>query len=215
MFKKSLLVLSLCVFSLNAGAWSVPKLGGDEKPSGNIEADVTDFSAKSAALAKVANESLVSINSAFDTEEIIAAKKAELSKIDAMTDPKEKGAATAKLNESESAQAAKNLKSADAEQKVKSLTAVKQKKMSAALLNFGIAALNAPALISKGKDILSGASLTNAMKVLPVKDALPLIGRFVSDGGSTIAGFIKIAKGANIAIPEATATGSYVKADDI
>lgn len=219
MFKKSVLVAALCAVSFGAQAWDVPKVpsaGGDKaasKSSGNVETEVKDFTGKSAELAAIANVSLVAINSAFDTEEIIAAKKAELSKIDAMTDPKEKGAATAKLNESESAQAAKNLKSADAEKKVKELSADKQKKMGAALLNFGIAAFKAPDLISKGKSILSAATITEAAKVMPVKDAMPLLGRFVSDGGSTIAGFMKIAKGANIAVPEVSSSSSYAKVD--
>ncbi len=219
MFKESLLVAALCAVSYGAQAWDVPKIssvtGGDKatQPSGNVEKEVSDFTGKSAELAAVANVSLVAINSAFDTEEQIAAKKAELSKIDAMTDPKEKGAATAKLNESESAQAAKNLKSADAEKKVKELSADKQKKMGTALLNFGIAALKAPDLISKGQSIISATTLANVAKVMPVKDAMPLLGRFVSDGGSTIAGFMKIAKGANIAVPEVSATSSYAKVD--
>lgn len=220
MFKQSVLIAALCTVSFGAQAWDLPKVpsvtGGDtaaSQPSGNVEKEVSDFISKSSELAAVANLSLVAINSAFDTEEQIAAKKAELSKINAMTDTKEKGAATAKLNESESAQAAKNLKSADVEKKVKELSADKQKKMGAALLNFGIAALKAPNLISKGQSIISATTLTNIAKVMPVKDAMPLLGRFVSDGGSTVAGFMKIAKGANIAVPEVSATSSYAKVD--
>lgn len=219
MFKKSVLVAALCAVSLGAQAWDVPKLpsaGGDKaasKSSGNVETEVKDFTGKSAELAAIANASLVEINSAFRSEEEIASTKAALAKAEAMTDPKEKGAAMAKLNETESAAAAKNLKSADAEKKVKELSADKQKKMGASLFNFGIAVLKAPDLISKGKSILSAATITEAAKVLPVKDALPLLGRFVSDGGSTIAGFMKIAKGANIAVPEVTATSSPVKVD--
>ena len=220
MFKQSVLVVALCTISFGSQAWDVPKLpsvtGGDKVESstgGDVEKEVRDFTSQSAELATVANRSLIAINSAFDTEEQIATKKAELSKIDAMTDPKEKAVAIAKLNETESAQAAKNLKSADAEKKVKELSADKQKKIGDALLNFGIVALKAPSLISKGQSIISSISLTNVAKVIPVKEAIPLLGRFVSDAGSTIAGFMKIAKGANIAVPEVTATSSYAKVD--
>lgn len=203
--KKYLLALFAFTLSFNAFALDLG-LGKDEKSSGgDVDGQVKEFVGKSEYLAIMANKSLVAINSAFASEEEVAKKKAELTRIQSITDPKEKGAALDKLNQSESAEAAKNLKSADAEQKIKSLSDEKKKQMGSALLNFGIASLSAPSLLDKGQKIVSSVSMTSIAKVLPVKNALPLLQRFVSDGTGTIAGFVKVAKGANISIPEAKA----------
>jgi hypothetical protein len=45
----------------------------------------------------------------------------------------------------------------------------------------------------------------NITRVIPVKDALPLLGKVVSDAGSTIATFVKVAQGADISVPQAKA----------
>ena len=208
MIKKVITLSLLALLSNNVYSYDLPKIGNDKSSasSGNIETDVGEFIKKSSDLADIANKSLVAINSAFSTEEQIAAKKAELAKIDGITDPKEKQAAQAKLNKSESAEAEKNLKSADAAEKIKSLSAEKQKKVGKAIFNFGVAALQAPTLIDKGQKIVSGASIANALKIVPVKDAIPLLQRFISDGAGTVAGFAKLAKGANIAVPEVTSS---------
>lgn len=218
--KKRILLVSvisaLTFMSINSYAWEVPKIGSGDKSSaaaGDIEGSVSDFIQKSSSLADTANRSLVAINSAFVTEEALAGKKAALANIDKMTDPKEKLAAQAKLNKSESAEAEKNLKSADAAEKIKTLSAEKQKLVGTAIFNFAIAALSAPSLVDKGQKIISSASLSNAMKIMPVKDSVPLLQRFISDGASTMAGFAKIAKGANISVPETSASSQPAKLD--
>jgi len=221
MLKKILVVSVLSALSLmavNSYAWEVPKLGSGDKssaPAGDIEGAVSDFILKSSSLADTANRSLVAINSAFASDEALAGKKADLANIDKMTDPKEKLAAQAKMNVSESAEAQKNLKSADAAEKIKTLSADKQKMVGTAIFNFALAAISAPGLVDKGQKIISSASLTNAMKILPIKDSVPLLQRFVSDGAGTMVGFAKIAKGANISVPEATTSSQPAKLDII
>jgi hypothetical protein len=215
MFKKVLVALSLVTFTATSFAFDLPKIGGGDKgaASGDVDGAVVDFIKTSSSLADTANRSLIAINSAFASEEALASKKAELARIDKITDPGEKNAAQAKMNKSESAEAEKNLKSADAQEKIKSLSADKQKMVGAAIFNFAIAALSAPGLIDKGQKIVSSVSMTNAMKVLPVKDSIPLLQRFVSDGAGTMTGFAKIAKGANISVPESSATSKPQKVD--
>lgn len=209
MSKKILLVSLLAALSLNAQAFELPKLGSSDKgsaSSGDIEADVNDFVAKSLALAVTSTRSLVAINSAYKSDEEIAKSKAALAAAEAKTNPGEKQAAIGEVYKTEAADAEKFKNSKDATEKLKSLSADKQKLVGKAVFNLAVAALSAPSLVDKGQKIVSGASLTNVAKIIPVKDSIPLLQRFVSDGASTIAGFAKLAKGANIAIPEATAS---------
>lgn len=215
MSKKILLVALFTALTTSAIAYELPKIGADKSSasSGNIDADVGDFMSKSLALADTSTRSLIAINSAYKSEEEIAKSKAALAAAEAKTDPGEKAAAYGALNKSEAADLEKFKNSKDASDKLKTLSADKQKKVGTAVFNLALAALTAPSLIDKGQKIISGASLTNAMKILPVKDSIPLLQRFVSDGAGTVAGFAKLAKGANISIPEASASSQPQKVD--
>lgn len=215
MTKKILLMALLATLSINSQALELPKIGSDKgaASSGNIEADVSDFMGKSLALADTSTRSLMAINSAYKSEEEMAKSKAALAAAEAKTDPGEKAAAYGELNKSEAADLEKFKNSKDASEKLKSLSAEKQKQVGTAIFNLAYAALSAPSLMDKGQKIISGASLTNAMKILPVKNSIPLLQRFVSDGAGTVAGFAKLAKGANISIPEATSSSQPQKVD--
>lgn len=193
-------------FSASALDLGLPKVGGGGGASGgNIDESVSAFVKRSSFLAETAAKSLRAINSAFESTEEAAKKKAELDGILGKTDPKERDAALKTFIESDSAAAEKNAKAADVGEKVKALSAEKQKNMASAVFNFLIAAVSAPKLADDGQKIISQASVTNAMKIIPVKDALPLLQRFVKDGTGSMAGFAKVLKGANIEVPAATA----------
>jgi hypothetical protein len=45
----------------------------------------------------------------------------------------------------------------------------------------------------------------NLQKIVPVKDALPLLGKVAGDAGSFFVGVAKLAKGANISVPSVKA----------
>ena len=81
-----------------------------------------------------------------------------------------------------------------------------------ALLNFGIGigigSLQAVELSKNGQSLAqkAGSNPMNLPKVIPVKDALPLLGKVASDSGSFLVGVMKVAKGANIAVPAAGIT---------
>lgn len=220
MIKKIFIVGSLLLVSLSASAFElkVPKLGGDDKGSaagGNVESDVADFVTRSGQLRDVAYNSMLTILAAYANEEQLAKLKAADEELNKKTNTKEKDAAQTALIKTMAAdlETIKNQK--DAAEQTKSLTAEKQKKVAKGLFSFAIAALQAPSLMDKGQKIISGVSLTNAMKVLPVKDSIPMLADFVKYGGGTIAGFVKLAKGANIEVKQATAEGkSEVNRDD-
>jgi len=59
-------------------------------------------------------------------------------------------------------------------------------------------------LVKTGQSLVQKVS-TNPMdipKVVPVKDALPLLSKVGSDAGGLFAGVIKLARGAKISVPE-------------
>ncbi len=210
MIKKTLAVglLMALISSANAFELKVPKLGGDDKgsaSSGNIEADVASFIAKSAEMRDIAYVSMTTIVAAYADDTELAKMKAEDEALLKQTDTKENNALKLTIMKSRAAKMAELEKQKDIGDKTKALTAEKQKKVAKGLFSFGIAALNAPGLIDKGQKIISGASLTNAMKILPVKDSLPMLADFVKYGSGTIAGFAKILKGANVDLKTPTA----------
>jgi hypothetical protein len=219
MIKKFLMVGSLLFVTLSANAFElkVPKLGDDKgaAASGNIEADVADFVGKSAQLREIAYNSMLTILAAYANEEQLAKLKAADEEMNKKTNTNEKGAAQTAMIKTMAADLETIKSQKDAAEKTKSLTAEKQKRVAKGLFSLAVAALQAPSLMDKGQKIISGVSLTNAMKVLPVKDSLPMLADFVKYGGGTVAGFVKLAKGANIEVKPATADGKpEVNRDD-
>lgn len=204
MVKKMLVISSLLLVSLSATAYElkVPKLGDDKgaASSGNVEADVADFVAKTAQMRDIAYASMTTIVAAYADETQLAKMKAEDEELNKKTDAKENGAAKTALIKTREAQLAELQKQKDIGEKTKALSAEKQQKVAKGLFSFGIAALSAPVLMDKGQKIVSSVSLTNVMKVLPVKDSLPMLADFVKYGSGTIGGFVKIVKGANIEV---------------
>jgi hypothetical protein len=176
--------------------------------SGDLSADVNTFIAKSSALSAMASLSLTAINAAFASDEDIAAKRAALGAINQITDPKEKEAKMAALYESESAEAKRRLNSGEMEKKIGGLDSAKKKQIGDAIMNFGIGTLQAVELTKNGQALVQQAGMNpmNLPKILPVKNAIPMLGKVAGDAGGFFVGVIKLAKGANIAVPEAKAT---------
>ena len=186
--------------------------GSSGSTGGDITGDVSNFVTKSAILGAISSRSVTAINAAFSSEEQIAAKRAALLAIDQITDPQEKQAKTAALYESESAEAKRRLDSGEMEKSIGGLDTGKKKQIGAALLNFGIAALQAVDLTKSGQNMMQKASSNpmNFTKLLPVKDAMPLLGKVATDAGGFFLGMVKLAKGANISVPEVKADSKVV-----
>lgn len=180
---------------------------------GDVSPQVADFVQRSVVLSVLASNSLAKINSAFDNEEALARRRKEQEELDKITDPKEKQARASKIYESERAEAEKLAKSADLQDRMKNLDADKKKRIGEALFNFTIGALQAPALLQSGKNIVQsvGANPINIVKVLPVKDSLPLLVKIGSDAAGTIATFVKLAQGADISVPQANAESKPIE----
>ena len=87
-----------------------------------------------------------------------------------------------------------------------SLDEKKKRQVADGLFNFGIGVLQATPLVKNAQEIVQSVS-TNPMqlpKVIPVKDAIPLLQKVLADGTGTIATLIKVAKGANIEVKQVT-----------
>ncbi|MEI7783181.1 MAG: hypothetical protein WCK08_02265 [Betaproteobacteria bacterium] len=181
--------------------------GGKPAAGGDVGTQVADFLKRSVVLSVLASNSLAKINAAFDNEEALARRRKEQEELSKITDPQEKQARAAKIYESERAESEKLAKSADLQDRMKNLDADKKKRIGEALFNFSIGALQAPALLQSGQNIMQGvgANPLNIAKVIPIKDALPLLGKVGSDAGTTIATFVKVAQGADISVPQAKA----------
>lgn len=181
------------------------KLGANA--GGDIGADVGDFIAKSAALSELASRSVTAINAAFANDQQLEGKRAKLADINKITDPKEKAAKFAELYKSEQAEAQTLLDSGEMEKSIGSLSSEKKKMIGQALLNFGIGSLQAVDLTKTGQSLIqkAGSNPMNLPKVVPVKDALPVLGKVASDAGTFFVGVAKVARGANISVQKATA----------
>lgn len=204
------LVVAACLMAANAANAQLGGLGGmlgAAKPGasagGDVSADVTAFVTKSAALSELAGVSVTAINSAFVSDEKLEETRAQIKKINTLTDPNEKAAKYAELYKSQQAEAQSLLDSGEMEKRMGTLSSDKKKMIGKALLNFGIGSLQAVELTKNGQSLIQKASSNpmNLSKIVPVKDALPMLGKVASDAGSFFVGVAKVAKGANISVP--------------
>jgi hypothetical protein len=206
---RKVLVIAACLGAASTANAQLGALGGmlggnklSAGTSGDIGADVNAFINKSVALSLLSSRAVIAINSAFDSDEKLADNRAKLASITGMTNPKEQLAKIAELYNSQQAIAEARLKSGEMEKNIGALSAEKKKLIGQALLNFGIGSLQAVDLTRSGQAIIqsAGANPMNLPKIVPVKDALPVLGKVAGDAGGFMIGVAKLAKGANISV---------------
>jgi hypothetical protein len=56
----------------------------------------------------------------------------------------------------------------------------------------------------------AGISPVELVRILPVKDAIPLLGKVAVDASGFVGGVVKLARAANISVPEARAASAPV-----
>ncbi len=179
---------------------------------GDISADVNTFLTQSATLSALTGKSVIAIKLAFDDAEQRALTKAELDAIEKITDTKERDARRAKLVESSAAEAKRLYDSGEMKTRMAALDSNSRKQVGDALMNYGIGALQAVMLTKTGQSLIAkvGANPMSLPQVLPVKDALPMLGKVVSDSGGFMGGIIKLAQGAKIEVPAVKADSKPV-----
>jgi hypothetical protein len=207
---RKVLVLAACLAAVNAANAQFGGLGsmlGGTKPSanssGDIAADVSAFVNKSAALSEMTGRAVLAINAAFASDEKLEEKRAALAQANAITNPQERAAKFAELIKTEKAEAQTLLDSGEMEKRMGTLSSEKKKMIGQALVNFGIGSLQAVELSKNGQAIVqsAGANPMNLAKLVPVKDALPLLAKVAGDASGFLVGVAKVAKGANISVP--------------
>jgi hypothetical protein len=205
-------MVAACLMGAGAAQAQLGGLGGmltgKKAAGGDIDAEVRNFVSQSVALSQLASSSVTAINAAFASDEQRKLKAAELEAINKLTNADEQKARMAKLYESESAEAKRLLDSGEMKQRMAGLDGEKKKLIANALMNFGIGTLQAVALTKSGQSLIQkgSADLMSLPKLMPVKDTLPLLGKVGTDAGGFMLGVAKVAKGANINVPEVTAS---------
>jgi hypothetical protein len=185
--------------------------------TGNLDADVQGFLGKSTVINRLSAIALVAISSAYDKDADVAGAQAKISKLNSVTDPKEQQALVAEVQKTEGAKVAQLAQASNLAEQTKSLTQEKQKLVGTAVSNFLIAGLRAVDLTKSGQGIVQGAA-SNPMsitKIVPVKDALPLLGDAAGNATKIMPKFVDVLRGANIDVPKVTADSKEVSINSI
>lgn len=181
--------------------------GGKSEAKGDIDGQVKSFMEQSGTTYKLVYNSLKAVEAAYATAEKAAKIQEEVAAFNKSTDPKEQQAKAAEALKTDGALVAELAQSKTAQEDTKNLSKDKQKLLMAGVSNFTIAALGAGNLGKTGGDIVKSVS-SNPMsmgKVMPVKDALPILADTVSVSGKLLPALLKVMKGANLSVPEVKA----------
>jgi hypothetical protein len=151
-------------------------MGGGGGGGGDVGAQVLVFNQEANLISKTVAFALIQIVGALGDKTKIADIKAVNDSLSKSTDTKEIGAISGSVIKSNFAEADQLLKSADAKAKMENLSPEMQKKVAQSIFAVGVAALQIPGAINRGKNIVSsvGANPMNIVKVLPVKDGLSM-----------------------------------------
>jgi hypothetical protein len=219
--KKMTIAVMATALSLGLSGTAMAQFGGlgsmmggskSNASSGNIDADVKGFLEKSHVVNKLSAIALVAISAAYDKDSDMAGAQAKIAKLNSVTDPKEQQALVAEVQKTEGAKVAQLAQASDLADQTKSLSQEKQKLVGAAVSNFLIAGLRATELGKSGQGIVQGAA-GNPMaitKIVPVKDALPLLGDAAGNATKVMPKFVDVLRGANVDVPKVTADSKEV-----
>jgi hypothetical protein len=221
---RNIFAASACLLAVNAAHAQLSALSGLAASLGGMVSgatgigvpdagyDVDGFVRKSAELSEVASRAVTAINAAFATDEQLTAKRAALAAIALVADPKARQARYAELYAAESAETKRLLDSGEMEQRMARLDSDKKKLIGQALLNFALGSLQAVELGKHGHALVqqAGISPIELVRILPVKDAIPMLGKVAVDATGFVGGVVKLARAANISVPEARAGAAPV-----
>jgi hypothetical protein len=173
----------------------------------NVDLEIDALVKRSGLVSALTLRALGRINDTFRSDASAVAIKAERDAISRLTDPREQQTRAARLFESESAFAAQLAKSTDLSARRAALDPKKKRHLIDGLFDFSIGILQAGPLLTDMQGTMRSAS-ANPMqltKVMPLLNALQPLQKVVANGNSIIAILTKIAKGADIEVPQATA----------
>lgn len=224
--QKKLLVIALGVaLSVAAGnstAFGLKNLtdsvtGSSSSGGADVGGQVNKFQESASLSNELMANSSVYLLRAISSKERGAELQKQLDTINQISDPKEKNAELAKLVESSSAELATKEKDQQTKDQLKKASSAKKKAIGSGLFNLSLALLKVNDLTKSGNGIISGVgkSPADALKVIPVKDTLPVLSSLASNGKNLLDTSMRLAKSADIKV-EAPATAEVApqKLDD-
>ena len=184
---------------------------------GDVDSQVKGFLDLSFKIEMTCNKALLAIIAAYAKDEEREKYQARFQELSKVTDPKEAGARFQEIAASSEADAKKLAAESDLEGRTKQLTADKQKQVAKGVGNFLLGALLAKDVVPMGQGILQNlqSNLMALPKVVPVKDALPRLANAIVLAKSTVPQFVKVLRGANIEVPEVSASTKEENIDSI
>ena len=216
--RKLLSALPLALMASTASAQFGGLLGGRAGGGGgNIDADISDFFGKSFNVEKTASRAYLAIAGAFASEEERAKLQALLSDVNNLTNPQESGAKLQQVIETTDASIKRASEEKNLDEKVKSMSADKQKQLAAGVGNLLLAAFQGKDILSTGQRIVSsvGANPMAVTKLPPLKDALTRLGKAASTAGSAMPKLIDALNGANVSVTPASSSSKEEKIDSV
>ena len=174
---------------------------------GGADGQVKSFIDDSDTINKLIFSSLKAMERAYATDEQRVKINEEMKAFNAITDPKERQAKVAETLKSDAAKLEEMVKAKDINEKTKKLDKVRRQDLTSGTTNFLIAGLRATALAATGSAIVSGVGSNplNAIKVVPITAALPILSEAASTSASLMPQIFKVMQGANIQVPKVTA----------
>lgn len=168
--------------------------------SSDVGSQVVNFTESAATSNLLMANSSTYMLRALVSKERGAELQKQLDTINQISDPKEKNAELSRLVASNNSELATLEKDKKTREELKKASAEKKGALTAGLFNLGLGLLKVNHLQKSGTDIVNGVASkpTEALKVLPVKDTLPILGALAGNGKSLLDIGMRLARSADI-----------------
>jgi hypothetical protein len=175
--------------------------GGDDAP------DVDTFVRRNAAISALAGSSVAAINAAFASKQELAAKRTALAAIRQIDDPKLRQVKYAAFYHAEAAETRRLLDSGEMKKRMARLDVDQKRMLSQGLYNVNVGTLQAADLGKDGQVLVqrAGSSQAKLARLVPVREAMPLLSKVAGDANGVFAGVARLAQQAHIAVADAKA----------
>lgn len=201
-----------------AGPFGLPSMGGGSSSGGgDVGAQVTNFIQSAALSNALVAQGAVQMLQAVSSQERGAELQTMLDALGSVSDPKEKAAQAAKLVSSLQAETATQMQSQQTQDELKQASVEKRRAFTRGLLSSSLGLLKLADLKSSGQGIMSGVSRNpmDAVKVVPVKDTLPLMTELMSNGKTIVDSALTLARAAGIQAKLPTSSSATISDNDL
>ena len=193
------------------GLPSLPSLGGGAAQAGSDVGSQVGAFLKSVQISnELVTRSAVLLLQAVSSKERGAELQKQLDTLGKISDPKEKDAESAKLVASVNAELATQQQSAQTQEGLKQASSSQKVAMGKGLFNLALGMLKLKDAKDSGQGIVAGVGRAplDAPKVVPVKDALPVLSSLMDNGKAILDSGMALAKTAGIQPKLPTSSGT-------